>query len=641
MSIINNNRNSSKRSVNYLGRDFPGFYSNLKIFSETYFPDVFNDFSPASPVNIFMEMASYVGDVLSFYLDNQVQENYLQYARQSDSIYALAYMSGYKPKVTGVANVDIDLYQIVPSKQDSTGTYVPDYDYALIINQYSGLTVEFSYVSQNETTDGNISTLPKFILSEDVDFSINNEYSPTEVSLFSTVGGNPEYFLLKKKAKAFSGTIKETQFDVGAPEDFLSFYINDSRIIGVVDIFDSDNNQYHEVDYLGHETIFKKIKNTNVNDPNNYNNVGDTPYLLKVEKVQRRFTSRFVNPGSLMIQFGSGKSNDVDEEIVPNQNNVGIGLPFTQNKLTTGYSPQNFIFTDTYGIAPNNTTLTVRYMQGGGIFTNILSNVITGVENSDSVRFQKAGLNSTLAETTRASLVVTNPSPATGGNSGDTLTTIRENSISAYGSQMRAVTLDDYIVRVMSMPSEYGVVSKAYIEKPKLRDEQVSTIETLSLYVLGYDSSKKLSTVSDSLKTYIRTYLNEYRMIGDSIEIRDAFIINIGVEFDIIVRPQYNNNLVLTSCITVLRDMFNIDNWQINEPILLRDIYVELDKVEGVQTVKDVRIINKNGIANGYTRYGYDIDNATIDKVVYPALDPSIFEVKYPNEDIKGRVVNF
>ena len=634
-------KNNDKRYVNYLSRDFNSYYANLKTFSETYFADVFQDFSPASPVNIFMEMASYVGDVLSFYLDNQVQENFLQYARQSDSIYALAYMMGYKPKVTGVATVDVDVYQTVPAKLDSTGTYVPDYDYALTIKQYAGLTVEFSYVSSAITDNEETSPLPQFILADDVDFSINNEYSPTTVTLFSAVGGNPEYFLLKKTAKAFSGTIKSQEFTIGAPEDFLTLFSNDERSIGVVDIMDSDSNQYYEVDYLGQETVFKKIKNTNVNDPNNYNNVGDTPYLLKVEKVQRRFATRFTNPTFLQIQFGSGKVNDTDEEIVPNQNNVGIGLPFTQNKLTTAYSPQNFIFTDTYGIAPNNTTLTIRYMVGGGIFTNILSNTITGFKDIQNIKFQKAGLNLALADRVRNSLAVNNPSPATGGNEGDTLTTIRENSISAYGSQMRAVTLDDYIVRVMSMPPEYGIVSKAYIEKPKLRDEQVSTIETLSLFVLGYDSNKKLNTVSNSLKSNIRTYLNEYRMIGDSIEIRDAFIINIGVEFDIIVRPQYNNNLVLTCCVDVLKDMFNIDNWQINEPILLRDIYVELDKVEGVQTVKDVRIINKNGVANGYTRYGYDIDNATIDKVVYPALDPSIFEVKYPNEDIKGRVVNF
>jgi hypothetical protein len=128
-------------------------------------------------------------------------------------------------------------------------------------------------------------------------------------------------------------------------------------------------------------------------------------------------------------------------------------------------------------------------------------------------------------------------------------------------------------------------------------------------------------------------------MINDSIKIKDAFIINIGVEFDIIVLPNYNNNEVLTKCIDSLSNYFDIDKWQINEPIILKDLFILLDKVEGVQTVKKVVIRNKSGEALGYSDYGYDIKGATVNSVVYPSIDPMIFEIKYPNEDIKGRVV--
>jgi len=208
-------------------------------------------------------------------------------------------------------------------------------------------------------------------------------------------------------------------------------------------------------------------------------------------------------------------------------------------------------------------------------------------------------------------------------------------------SQLRTVTLDDYAIRVFSMPSIYGSVSKVYVEKPQLSDQQTSTIETVSIYALGYDQNRNLNYLSNTVKENIRTYLNEYKMIGDTVEIRDAFIINIGVNFDIVVRPNYNNNVVIVNCINQLIEYFNIVRRDINQPIQIRELFVLLDKVEGVQTVDDVRIVNKVGIQNGYSQYAYDIEGATLNKIVYPALDPSIFELRYPNQDINGRVINF
>jgi hypothetical protein len=189
------------------------------------------------------------------------------------------------------------------------------------------------------------------------------------------------------------------------------------------------------------------------------------------------------------------------------------------------------------------------------------------------------------------------------------------------------------------MPSDYGAVTKAYIEQPKLTDNQVSTIETLNLYVLSQNTAGQLDYAGDTLKNNLRTYLSQYRMIGDNIEIRDAYIINIGIDFEIIVLPEYNNNEVLLACITSLRDYFNINNWQLNQPIMLRDIYILLDRIKGVQTVKNVSITNKAGTASGYSQYAYDIVGATQNQVIYPSLDPSIFELRYPNTDIKGKVV--
>ena len=226
-----------------------------------------------------------------------------------------------------------------------------------------------------------------------------------------------------------------------------------------------------------------------------------------------------------------------------------------------------------------------------------------------------------------------------GGGDGDTLEEIRQNTMMMVATQKRSVTADDYLIRALSMPADFGSITKAHIETPKLKDNQVSTISTLNLFVLSQNLSGKLDYASNTLKNNLRTYLSQYRVIGDNIEIRDAFIINIAVDFDIVVLPEFNNSQVLFDCIRLLQSHFQIDKWQINQPIIIRDLYIMLDKVKGVQTVKNVNIINKSGTNSGYSVYAYDIPNATQNKVIYPSLDPSVFEVRYPNTDIKGKVV--
>ena len=205
-------------------------------------------------------------------------------------------------------------------------------------------------------------------------------------------------------------------------------------------------------------------------------------------------------------------------------------------------------------------------------------------------------------------------------------------------AQQRTVTLDDYKVRAMSMPSDFGTIAKLYMEKPTL-DNQVSTVETLCMYILSQNGAGNLSTPTEALKKNLRTYLSQYKMVGDSIEIKNAYIINIAIDFEIIVLPNFINSQVILSCINKLKEYFNQSEWQINQPILVNDLYVLLDKIKGVQTVKNIKFINKAGIPSGYSEYGYDIEGATLNGVIYPSLDPSIFEIKYPNNDIKGRVV--
>jgi len=617
---------TKRKNIQYINRDFSEIRASLIDYARTYFPTTYNDFTPASPGMMFMEMAAYVGDVLSFYLDNQVQETYLQYARQTNNLYELAYMFGYKPNVTQVATTFIDFYQQVPSKLSSS-TYIPDFDYALYVNQNTQI---------QSTSNPNIS----FLVEDPVDFSVSSSGDPTETSIFSVDGsGNPLYFLLKKTRKSISSTINTTEFAFTTPQQFTTVEINAPQIIGILDIFDSDSNEWYEVDYLAQECIYKSIKNTNPNDPNLSQYKGDTPYLLQLEQVQRRFISRFLDSGSLQLQFGAGTATDTDEVIIPNPDNVGLGLPFEKTKLTVAYAPANFIFTKTYGIAPSNTTLTVRYLTGGGVTANVPANDLTTLIGS--VKFLNSNLNAITAQTIFNSLAVTNPEAADGGGDGDTIEEIRQNASANFATQLRNVTQDDYLVRSLSMPAKFGVISKAYIEPTKaITLSAGESNSVLDLYVLSFNVNNQLQLASTALKDNLTTYLSQYRMVNDAVSIKDAFIINIGVNFDIIVLPEFNSNQVLFDCITALKDYFAIKNWQINQPIVLRDIYILLDRITGVQTVKNITISNLVGENLGYSPYSYDINGATIGNVIYPSLDPSIFEVKYPDQDIQGRIVN-
>ena len=278
----------TKRDVKYLNRDFSDIREKLIEFSQTYFPDTYNDFSPTSPGMMFMEQASYVGDVMSFYLDNQLQETFTQFARQTNNLYELAYMFGYKPKATGAAQTVISLFQQVPAKNLGGGNFVPDFDYAITIGE-------------NSTISSQLNSNINFLIEDKCDFSVSSSLDPTEIEIYQVAGNDPVYYLLTKTRNAISSTINTTTFTFTTPEQFQTIDIAANNIIGILDITDSDGNVWYEVDYLGQEMVYDNIKNTNPNDPNNVANNGDTPFLLQLKKVQRRFATRLTSETNLKI----------------------------------------------------------------------------------------------------------------------------------------------------------------------------------------------------------------------------------------------------------------------------------------------------------------------------------------------------
>jgi len=605
------------RNISYLNKDFSDFKANLTNYAKTYFPTAYNDFSDANPGAMFIEMASYVGDVMSFYLDSQIQENYLLYAKEKENLYALSYTLGYRPKASYASSANVDIYQLMPSIFDGT-TSIPDTSYGLII--------------PNNTTLTSTSTRTKFLTTQQVDF--------TDTGSASITFYNADYFLVKKSVPAISATIKSTTFSFTTPQKFSTVNISDTNILQILDVTDSDGNIWYEVPYLAQSTIYDKLANPTYN-------TDQVPYLLQLKRVPRRFVSRLLSDGTLQIEFGAGVSNKADGNIIPTPDNIQLGLVPGTSNLLKNYNQASIFYTQEYGLAPSNTTLTVRYLTGGGITSNVPSNDLTNIDTSNV--YFKSGYSTTTYANIVNSIVSTNVDPSSGGRGGDEIEEIRNNALYAHSSQLRAVTKNDYIVRALSLPSDYGSISKVYVTQDLNNNPQYTTAPTptsnplaLDLYVLAYNSNKKLATASTTLKQNLATYLNEYRMVTDAINIKDAFYINIGVNFDVTVISGFNNQTVLKDCINSLKNYFNIESWQINRPIILSEIMVNLLQVKGVQSVVKLEIINKQDTTGTlYSTFGYDIPGATRNGNIYTSADPSIFEVRYPDTDIQGRVVTY
>jgi hypothetical protein len=621
---------SQDKDVRYLNKDFNTFKQQLIEFTKVYYPNTFNDFSEGSPGMMFLEIAAYVGDILSFYTDTQLQESFLVLAQEKENLYHLAYNMGYRPKITTTSTTTLDVFQLLPSKIVNS-TYVPDYDYTLRLNPGSLFA----------STEG-----PIFRLEDRVDFERSSSFDETETNVYQLDNNdNPQYYLLKKKSKVIQADLKSQTFPVGISEKFLNINLIDKNIIAIESIIDSDGNRWSEVPYMAQDTLFEDIENIGANDPELSQYNSQTPYLLKLKKVPKRFVSRLLADGNLQISFGAGISDKDDEQIIPNPDNIGLGLKDGSSKLNTAFDPSNFLYTRTYGEAPSNTTLIVNYLVGGGIVANVSANTITKNELLDIT--QKPNLISGIANFIKESIITTNPEAATGGGGEESIEEIRMNTMASFAAQHRTVTKNDYIVRTYSMPAKFGRIAKVYITQ----DDQLTPLTTepnripnplaLNLYVLGYNQRKKLTTLNNATKNNLATYLEEHRMLTDSINIKNAFIINVGLDFEIVTFKSYNNQQVLLECITELKDYFKVDKWQINQPIIINEAMNIIGNVQGVISVQKFDIINLAGEDKGYSQYKYDIEGATKNGVIYPSLDPSVFEVKYPDMDIKGRVTTY
>ena len=653
MSDYGTNKKTLSKEVNYLGRDFTDIRENLIEFAKSYFPNQYNDFNEASPGMMFVEMAAYVGDVLNYYVDNQFRETLIQFAEERKNVLAIAQSYGYKPRLATPALVELTFTIDVPAVAIDANNYKPNLDFA-------------GKIESNSTVLANNGT--EFTLLDDVDFKVSSSLDTMEVELLKPASGDiPTNYRLKKKGLAQSGVREEEDFIFSNAKEFDKIVLSNDKVTSIVDVRDSQDNKYYEVPFLAQDTVFEDEENSSLNDPTLSEFKNDTPYLLKLIKAARRFTTRVREDDKMELRFGSGISDNADEEIIPNPDNVGSRLGFGVSRLDESFDPSNFLKTRTFGLAPSNTTLTVTYNYGGAVEHNVASNTIQSF-NRLTYTNSTTGLNSDTLDTVEASLTVNNEEPASGGSSTETNTEIKQNASAYFNSQNRAVTKADYITRVYSLPQKYGNVAKAYIVQDEQLEAQgqlvvndgiitdtrqnstaVKNPLALNMYLLGYNSNKELTRLNTAVKQNIKTYLSQYRLLTDAINLKDGYIINFSVKYNIITQRGYNKNDVLFRTIQKVKDFFAIEKWQMNQPIILSDLAYQISTCDGVVSLvppaennpnKELIVIeNKYLSGEGYSGNTYDMISATKDGIVYPSLDPSIFELKFPNSDIEGRVV--
>jgi hypothetical protein len=624
------------KDVSYLNKSFPEFRQSLIDFIKSYYPDSYQDFNESSPGMIFIELAAYVGDVLGFYIDNQYKENLLLYADEQKNIINIAQSLGYKPKLSAAASVEAYIYQIIPA-MGAIEDYAPNPAYFL------KLAPNCSFRS-----DTNPSVI--FRSTEEVDFA---EASGREITVKTSTGVIPTTYLVRKKVKLISGEVKITQVTFGSPEKFSKVTIPESNIISILNVVDSDGFTWNEVDFLAQDVLLDE-REVSGNEED-----GISPSkIFNFVRSPRRFVTRITEDLQLQLLFGAGTDNVANEIVTLDSRQIATEI-YEQKIANTALNPINFLSTQTFGLAPANTTLTVEYLVGSGVRTNVPSRTITKIENliiANQIQNFVTSEEQAVFDAVIGSVAIINDEPATGGGDGESVEEIRQNSLAFFAAQNRITTAEDYVVRTYALPGNFGKVAKAFA----IKDEQINAVITatttnetqertfvddpvapnaVNLYVLGYNSDGKLTTLNSLVKKNLAKYLESYRMLTDEVNILDGFVVNIGVNFDIIVYKNYNMNEVLARCIDEISNFFDVDKWKIQQPIILTDIRSTLGAIEGVQSVLNVEIVNKYNFKDGrdYQNYRYPIDEAMINDVIYPSLDPCIFEIRYPETDIVGR----
>ena len=686
-------------NVNYLNKDFNSLKSTLIEYAKTYFPNSYRDFNETSPGMMLIEMGAYVGDVLSFYIDQQYKEMLLPLAEEKRNVINLANAFGYKVKPILPAYVDLSISRVVGTTGDINN----------LQPNYASITTPIAERTQVQSSAD--STII-FETLDVVDFRVSG--SIVEANSTDDNGIVSDY-KLTKKVRAISAETKTKDFTIGTPEKFLRLTLDETNVVDIISVKDLLGNEYFEVDYLVQDNVPIETYYTASEARTTAYDVDEiaranvaVPYTLSFERTSKKFITEVNDDDTTSLVFGNGilRNGQIQESNLLQTEQVGLTIPGETQNFATAIDPLvNNDNRSTLGETPANTTLTVTYRVGGGTSANAAVGDLTTFVTS-------------IANTT-----VTNETPAYGGSDGQSVDEIREAAKAYFATQNRCVTQEDYEARTLAMPAKFGGIAKVFCDRETT--EVVSTDQTLEgtqnildlqniettlqglidadsgatteelqgiitnlqteisdlsaqsitplisatikLHILSYDENGKLvpatnpANATHPLKTNLKNYLNQFRLLTDEVNIIDGKVINFGVEFEVVAHRGMNKADVKLRVIDKIKNYFTTDKMQFRQPLYTNDVIYEVMGVEGVRSVNKLKLVqefsdatgeflaflNKDGeVTGGDSRYNYlydfeDFYDGTIssDGVILPSVEPSVFELKFPNKDIRGKVL--
>jgi hypothetical protein len=590
--------------IDYTSRDYSSIRQDLINYTKRYYPDTFKDFSEASFGALMLDTVAYVGDIMSFYLDYQVNESFLDTASEYDNVLRLSEQMGYKNvgpnSTTGMTSV----YAVVPANSTGLG---PNTDYMPILKR-------------NSVLGGSGGS---FILLEDIRFD-----DPSNVVVASNIDdttGNPSSYAIKATGQVISGKFGVTTQTVGAFERFKTVTLGNSNIVEIVSIFDSEGHEYFEVEYLTQDVVYKAVPNRDENTRNN------APSLIRPFRATRRFTTK-KTANTIQMQFGFGSDTEVATPGLAEPSNVVLQRAAKGYVTDAIFDPSDLVGTDKLGIGPANTTLTITYR----LNTSSNANAAIGSVNqvvTPIVEFNNPSIaNNSTARTVVRSLECFNEEPIVGSVRTPTIEEVRTQALNVFPAQSRAVTSTDYEATVYAMPGHLGAVKRCRV----LRDQD-SIKRNLNVYVISEDAEGKLVQSNSALKENLKVHLNRYRMINDTVDILDAKIVNVGIEFEVVASEEINKFEVLDNATTALVNVFGSKTMFIGERFYITDVFTALNKVRGVADTAKVKLVSKRG--TNYSSSTLNIDQfMSLDGRYLSVPDNVILEIKFPRVDIRGTV---
>ena len=592
-----------KPAINYTSREFVTIKNDLVNYAKRYYPDKFRDFSANSFGSLMLDTVSYVGDILSFYLDYQVNESFLSTAIEYNNIVKLARQFGYKADLSPSSYGILTCFVLVPS---SNGT--PNFDYAPVLKRGSKF----------KTAGGNI-----FTLVEDINFK-DEDKNEIVVGDVNSTTGVPLTYAVRARGQAVSGELAVASITLGNYTRFRQVEVPGKNITEIVSVVDSEGNSFYEVDYLTQNTIYVPL----INRGSDKKTVAN---ILKPIAVPRRYTV-IKERNRVLLQFGTGTNEDETRVLDPS--NVALQQHGKRYITDDSFDPAVLIKTDRLGVSPSNTVLKIVYRVNSTQNTNASINTIIRVADP-LLDFQaQSSLNGASVASVRNSLEVTNEEAFQGSNPFPSTDEIKQRAMGVYSMQNRIVTKSDFIAAAYSMPANFGTIKKVNV----LQDTDSFNQRNINLYVISQNTLGKLTKANDTIKNNLKTYLTRLKMINDSIDILDANIINLQISFKIVAFANVNKYSALDGAKQALEKFFTTrKNYEIGEPFSITDIFAVLKNTPAVLDVVDVEVIVKSG--GDYADSNFVVNNNKIadGRKIFCPLD-SIFEIKYPNTDLIGTV---